>query len=129
LKKTEYTYQSNVDVQKSADGHVHFTDQLPEDLTGTWIARVDARRSEIEKHHTATHIMHAALRETLGKHVVQKGSFVAPDRLRFDFSHFEAVTDHELAEIEQRVNEKIQENIPLLEERSVPSMKPKNGGQ
>jgi alanyl-tRNA synthetase len=108
------------DVQKMTDGQVHIADQLPDDLTGTWIARVDkARRREIEKHHTATHIMHAALRETLGKHVVQKGSLVAPDRLRFDFSHFEAVTSDELEEIEQRVNEKIQENIPLLEERSV----------
>jgi alanyl-tRNA synthetase len=118
-----------VDVQKSADGHVHFTDRLPEDLSGTWLAKVDAeRRSEIEKHHTATHIMHAALRETLGKHVVQKGSLVAPDRLRFDFSHFEAVTDHELQEIEQQVNEKIQENIPLLEERSVPVDEAKKRG-
>ncbi|MCC5906429.1 MAG: alanine--tRNA ligase [Balneolaceae bacterium] len=117
------------DVQKTGDGYVHFTDQIPVDLTGTWIARVDAaRRREIEKHHTATHIMHAALRETLGNHVAQKGSLVTHDRLRFDFSHFEAVTPDELAEIEQRVNEKIQENLPLLEERSVSIDEAKNRG-
>lgn len=109
-----------IDVQPSSDGHIHYVDQLPDDLSGTWIARVNGeRRTEIEKHHSATHIMHAALREVLGKHVAQKGSLVAPDRLRFDFSHFEAVTPQDLEEIEMQVNEKIMENIPLLEERSV----------
>ena len=109
------------DVQKTTDGHVHFVDKLPSEPAGTWLAKVDAsRRREIEKHHTATHLMHAALRNVLGKHVVQKGSLVAPDRLRFDFSHFEAVTPEELEKVEQQVNEKIQENIPLLEERAVP---------
>ncbi|MEX2463462.1 MAG: DHHA1 domain-containing protein, partial [Balneolaceae bacterium] len=84
-------------------------------------AKVDvSRRKEIEKHHSVTHIMHAALRETLGTQVAQKGSLVAPDRLRFDFSHFEAVKPEELDIIESRVNEKIQENIPLLEQREVP---------
>jgi alanyl-tRNA synthetase len=108
------------DVQTTAEGHVHFVDNIPGDLSGKWIARVDAaRRAEIEKHHSATHIMHAALREVLGKHVVQKGSLVAPDRLRFDFSHYEAVSSNDLEKIEMRVNEKIMENIPLLEERSV----------
>ncbi|TVQ02876.1 MAG: alanine--tRNA ligase [Balneolaceae bacterium] len=108
------------DVQKTTDGQVHFADNIPGDLSGSWIARVDAeRRAEIEKHHSATHIMHAALREVLGKHVVQKGSLVAPDRLRFDFSHYEAVTLDDLEKIEMRVNEKIMENIPLLEERYI----------
>ena len=119
LKKDDLTINIE-DVQKTADGYVHFADHIPEDLSGTWIAVVDAnRRAEIEKHHSATHIMHAALREILGKHVVQKGSLVAPERLRFDFSHYEAVTAEELEKIEMRVNEKIMENIPLLEERSV----------
>jgi alanyl-tRNA synthetase len=117
------------DVQKTADGHVHFVDKLPSDPAGTWLAKVDAsRRREIEKHHTATHLMHAALRNVLGKHVVQKGSLVAPDRLRFDFSHFEAVTPEELEKVEQQVNEKIQENIPLLEERAVPIDEAKQRG-
>lgn len=118
-----------LDVQKTADGHVHYVDILPEDLSGTWIARVDAdRRHEIEKHHTATHLMHAALREKLGQHVVQKGSLVEPERLRFDFSHFESVSKDELEEIEKRINNKIQEDIPLLEERFVPIDEAKKRG-
>lgn len=118
-----------LDVQKSMDGHIHYVDTLPDDLTGTWNAKVDAeRRREIEKHHTATHLMHAALREKLGKHVVQKGSLVEPDRLRFDFSHFEAVTKDDLEQIEERINQKIQENIPLQEERSVPIEEAKKRG-
>jgi len=101
------------DVQKTGRGFEHFVDRLPDDLSGTWIAEVDHdKRSEIQKHHTVTHLMHAALRETLGDHVGQKGSLVEPDRLRFDFSHYEAVTAEQLNEVEKRVNEKIQENIP-----------------
>jgi alanyl-tRNA synthetase len=110
-----------LDVQKTADGFLHITDRLPKDPGGTWIASVDAgRRKEIEKHHSATHLMHAALRNVLGDHVAQKGSLVAPDRLRFDFSHFDAVKEPELEQIEEEVNARIQENIPLLEERAVP---------
>jgi len=109
------------DVQKSDDGHLHYVDRLPTNPTGNWIAEIDVnRRREIEKHHSVTHIMHAALRDVLGDHVAQKGSLVAPDRLRFDFSHFESVKQDELDRIEQQVNEKIQENIPLLEERNIP---------
>ncbi len=117
------------DVQKSDDGHLHYVDRIPSDLSGTWIAEIDLeRRREIEKHHSATHIMHAALRNVLGDHVAQKGSLVAPDRLRFDFSHFEAVKQEELDQIEQQVNRKIQENIPLLEERNVPIDKARERG-
>ncbi|MCC5915302.1 MAG: alanine--tRNA ligase [Balneolaceae bacterium] len=108
-------------VRKSAQGSVHTVNRLPKDPSGRWTAAVDkAHRSEVEKHHTATHLMHAALRDILGDHVAQKGSLVAPDRLRFDFSHFEAVTDNELNRIEEQVNRKIRENIPLLEERNIP---------
>ncbi|PWN06936.1 alanine--tRNA ligase [Rhodohalobacter mucosus] len=110
-----------VDVQKSADGHVHEVDALPDDPSGTWLASVHGkRRAEIEKHHSATHLMHAALREVLGEHVSQKGSLVAPDRLRFDFSHYDALKENELNEIEALVNKKVRENIPLIEERDVP---------
>jgi len=100
------------DVQKAGRGFEHFVDKLPDDLSGTWIAEIDReKRAEIQKHHTVTHLMHAALRETLGDHVGQKGSLVEPDRLRFDFSHYEAVSTEQLDQIEEQVNEKIQENI------------------
>lgn len=117
------------DVQKSAGGSIHTVDRLPDDLSGTWIAAIDkAHRSGVEKHHSATHLMHAALRDVLGDHVAQKGSLVAPDRLRFDFSHFEAVTGDELNRIEEQVNHKIRENIQLHEERNVPIDEARNRG-
>jgi alanyl-tRNA synthetase len=117
------------DVQKVNGEFVHYTETLPEDLSGGWIAQVDtSRRQEIQKHHSATHLVHGVLREELGDHVAQKGSLVDDHHLRFDFSHFEAVTDEELKVIEQRVNEKIQENIPLDEQRSVPIEEAKEMG-
>lgn len=110
-----------LDVQKTGEGTVHFLEKIPFEPGDKVTAYVDRnRRKEIEKHHSVTHIMHAALRKVLGKHVAQKGSLVAPDRLRFDFSHFESLKQDELDRIEEIVNEKIQENIPLQEERNVP---------
>ncbi|SMO51341.1 alanine--tRNA ligase [Fodinibius sediminis] len=110
-----------LDVQPSPDGHVHIVDKLPENPEGTWEAMVDGeRRREIRKHHSATHLVHAALKQVLGDHVAQKGSLVDEHHLRFDFSHFEQITPDELARIEEIVNDRIQENIVRTEEREVP---------
>lgn len=110
-----------LNVKKTQGNYVHYTEKLPENLEGTWTATIDVnRRLEIQKHHSATHIAHAALRDVLGDHVAQKGSLVNEHHLRFDFSHFEAMTSEQLDEVEAQVNAKIQENIPLTEERNVP---------
>ncbi|WP_457653887.1 alanine--tRNA ligase [Rhodocaloribacter sp.] len=110
-----------LDTQKRKGHIVHYVDRLPSDLDAPVTAEVDTERlGRIKKHHSATHLMHAALREVLGPHVKQKGSLVAPDHLRFDFSHFERVTPEELRAVERRVNEAIQANIEKIEERSVP---------
>ena len=107
---------------KKGEGHIlHVVNQLPSDLTASVEARVDEdRRDQIKKHHTATHLLHAALRNQLGSHVAQKGSLVAPDRMRFDFSHFERISEAQLRKLEAEINGAIQQNIPLLEERNVP---------
>lgn len=116
-------------VNRTAEGTLHRVDRLPDDPSGNWTAGVDAeRRMEISRHHTATHLMHAALRQVLGDHVVQKGSLVDRDRLRFDFSHFEAVSSGQLEEVEQIVNSRIRENIEKGEERSVPIGEAKRRG-
>jgi len=109
------------DTQYEGSRIAHLVDHLPASLDAPVEALVDtARRRHIRAHHTATHLMHAALRETLGDHVQQKGSLVAPDRLRFDFSHFDAVDEETLRSIERKVNAAIQRNIPKQEERDVP---------
>lgn len=119
-----------LDVRKDAGkAYIHVVDSLPNDLYNTFIARINLdRRKEIEKHHSATHLVHAALRKTLGDHVAQKGSLVDEHHLRFDFSHFEGVNQDQLDTIEQIVNEKIQQNILLEEERSVPIEEAKKRG-
>ena len=111
-----------LDTVKAADGTIlHVVEALPSSLEGAVTAAVDAdRRRRVVRHHTATHLLHAALREVLGTHVQQKGSLVAPDRLRFDFSHFERLTDEERRAVEARVNELVLRNIPRDEARDVP---------
>ena len=101
--------------KKENDLIIHFAESIPANPAGEVIAGVDAkRRKNITVHHSATHLMHAALRVVLGNHVAQKGSLVNDEHLRFDFSHFAKVTDEELTAVEKIVNEKIRENIPVV---------------
>jgi alanyl-tRNA synthetase len=103
------------DTKKENDLIIHFVDSLPSELTGKIIASVDAKkRRNTAWHHSATHLLHAALRNVLGTHVIQKGSLVNAEHLRFDFSHFAKMTDAEIAEVEELVNEKIRDNIPVV---------------
>ncbi|WP_113635320.1 alanine--tRNA ligase [Nubsella zeaxanthinifaciens] len=109
------------DTKKENGLIVHFADTLPADLEGKFWAVIDEdKRKETENNHSATHLLHAALKQVLGQHVNQKGSLVNADNLRFDFSHFSKVTDEELNQIEDIVNEKIRANILLKEQRNVP---------
>jgi alanyl-tRNA synthetase len=109
------------DTKKENGLIVHFTDQLPTTPNDALTAIVDPeQRTSTENNHSATHLLHAAMKQVLGSHVNQKGSLVNADYLRFDFSHFAKVTDDELAQIEAIVNEKIRANIFLSEERDVP---------
>ena len=97
---------------------IHIAERLPEDGTKPFTLAVDAeRRLRITNNHTATHLMDTALREVLGTHVEQKGSFVGPDYFRFDFSHFSKMTDEEIAAVERRVNQLIRANYPICEKR------------
>jgi len=109
------------DTKKENGLTVHFADILPDNLEGKFWAVIDEdKRILTEDNHSATHLLHAALKQVLGNHVNQKGSLVNADYLRFDFSHFAKVTDDELAQIEVIVNQKIRQNIKLKEERDVP---------
>jgi alanyl-tRNA synthetase len=103
------------DTKKENDLIIHFTESLPAEMQGIVLAKVDdARRRDIALHHSATHLLHAALRKVLGTHVAQKGSLVNNEHLRFDFSHFAKVTSDEMQKIEALVNEKIRANIPVV---------------
>ena len=98
---------------------IHIAEHLPQDCSGAFRLVVDAaRRQRIANNHSCTHLMHRALREILGTHVEQKGSFVSDKGFRFDFSHFEKLSDEQVAQVERRVNELIRSNFPLSENRS-----------
>jgi alanyl-tRNA synthetase len=110
-----------LDTQKENDLIIHYVDKLPKQHVQVFEAKVDAhKRSLTANNHSATHLLHSALKEVLGNHVAQKGSLVNDKHLRFDFSHFSKVSDEELVMIEKIVNDKINDNIPLDEKRLVP---------
>ena len=110
-----------IDTKKENDLTVHIVKKLPTDVNALFTAVVDGKKRLLTmNNHSATHLMHSALRQVLGEHVEQKGSLVNEKHLRFDFSHYSKLTDEEIFAIEKLVNEKVRENIQLIERRNVP---------
>jgi len=110
-----------IDAKRENNQTVHIVKQLPKDPTAEFMACVDTdKRDASAANHTATHLLDYALKQILGDHVEQKGSFVSPDTLRFDFSHFEKVSDEQLREVERMVNDMIRQDIHIDEHRDVP---------
>lgn len=108
---------------------VHLAEKLPENLTQIFTASIDIeKRLDTARNHSATHILHEALREVLGSHVEQKGSYVSPDNLRFDFSHFQKMTKEEIRKVEALANNRIRANYPLEEMRQIPIDKARQMG-
>ena len=110
-----------IDTKKENNLIVHFSKQLPENVNALFEAKVASNLRDLtSRNHSATHLMHHALRSILGTHVEQKGSLVNPNYLRFDFSHFAKLTEAELQQVEDFVNARIQEQLPLIERRNIP---------
>ena len=110
-----------IDTKKENNLILHFAKQLPENLNANFIAKVDTDLLALtSRNHSATHLMHQALRSILGTHVEQKGSLVNSKYLRFDFSHFAKLTETELQQVEDFVNARIQQQLPLVERRNIP---------
>ena len=118
-----------IDSKRENGQTVHIVKQLPKDLTAEFMACVDTdKRDASAANHTATHLLDYALKQVLGDHVEQKGSFVSPDTLRFDFSHFEKVSDEQLREVERMVNDMIRQDLPRDEHRDMPMEEAKKLG-
>ena len=118
-----------IDSKRENGQTVHIVKQLPKDPTAEFMACVDTdKRDASAANHTATHLLDYALKQVLGDHVEQKGSFVSPDTLRFDFSHFEKVSDEQLREVERMVNDMIRQDLPRDEHRDMPMEEAKKLG-
>jgi len=118
-----------IDSKRENGQTVHIVKQLPKDPTAEFMACVDTdKRDASAANHTATHLLDYALKQVLGDHVEQKGSFVSPDTLRFDFSHFEKVSDEQLREVERMVNDMIRQDLPCDEHRDMPMEEAKKLG-
>ncbi len=110
-----------LDTKRENNQSVHIVKELPKDIEADFMACVDTDKREASAaNHSATHLLDYALKQVLGEHVEQKGSYVSPDTLRFDFSHFQKVTDEEIRKVERMVNDMIRQNIPLQDHRDVP---------
>ena len=118
-----------IDTKRENNLPIHIVEKLPADVTAVFTAKInEKKRIQCECNHSATHLLHEALREVLGTHVEQKGSYVSPDALRFDFSHFQKVTDEEIRKVEKLVGEKIRANYALEEHRNMPIAKAQEMG-
>jgi alanyl-tRNA synthetase len=118
-----------IDTKKENNQTIHISEKLPADLNAKFLAKIDVvKRADTTKNHSATHLMHAALKEVLGVHVNQKGSLVNEEHLRFDFSHFAKMTEQEIEKVEEIVNAKIAAQITLKEQRNVPYQEALNSG-
>ena len=115
LRFEDGTVLAVTDTKKENNLFIHFTDSLPSNIGHTVKAEVaETLRAHTTQHHSATHLLHAALRTVLGKHVAQKGSLVNSEQLRFDFSHFAKMTNEEIEAVNQLVNDKVKENVPVV---------------
>ena len=122
LKSTNGDITYILDTIKENNVTIHFTKELPKNINDLFTAVVDSKlRKRIESNHSATHLLHQALRQILGNHVEQKGSSVQSKNLRFDFSHYEKISDIQLSQVESFVNSKIDDQISLIENREVPT--------
>jgi alanyl-tRNA synthetase len=118
-----------IDTKKENNQTIHICEKLPTDLNAKFLAKIDVtKRADTTKNHSATHLMHAALKEVLGAHVNQKGSLVNEEHLRFDFSHFAKMTEEEIEKVEEIVNAKIVAQIALKEQRNIPYQEALNSG-
>jgi len=118
-----------LDTKRENNLSVHLVAKLPKDVTATFTAKISRKkRIQCECNHSGTHLLHEALREVLGSHVEQKGSYVSPETLRFDFSHYQKVTDEELRKVEILVSKKIRENHAIEEFRHLPIARAKEMG-